>query len=528
MPESAEKILKELTDVGILSPGEATKYDEALASGSEALMQRLVEDQVVTEYQAEKFLSGQASDIAFGDYLVIRELGRGGMGTVLLAQHRRMEREVAIKILPTVTLNSEDAVARFYQEVKVAAQLKHPNIVHAYDAGDHRGFHYLVMEFVEGHDLARVLQQLGPIPPAMAIDYITQAANGLEYAHSKGVVHRDIKPSNMLLDDEGKIKILDMGLARIGGGGETSMQLTTTGQVMGTVEYMSPEQAEDTRVADARSDIYSLGCTLYRLVTGVGPFSRDTVVKTILAHREDPVPDLVLPGESGNLELIFKKMVAKNPDDRYQSMAQLLQDLQNVDGELSFSSLPNTKFSSSPSPLPTRPDSPTVTPQSQYSDTPTMAPGNRYPHSPLGPIPVPPSSPGSSTGSQPQVYIHDSNYPQSNLTNAQVPGQPPLYGPLGGVGSSSDYQYAYPLKEHRGKSILTMGIVSLVTAGCIVGSVMGIVVWVYANSDMEEMRNNLRDASGMTMTKTGKILAQFAVGIGGLTMLGSLLGQIFS
>ena len=348
MAESAHKVLHELTAAGLLSSDHATKYGEEIQTGADALLTRLVSDGHITEYQADKFRSGQASDIYFGDYVVIDKLGQGGMGTVLLAKHRRMDRQVAIKVLPVTVLESKDAVARFYQEVKVAAQLTHPSIVHAYDAGEHHGFHYLVMEYVPGHDLARVLSQLGLIPSSLALDYISQAASGLEYAHGKGIVHRDIKPSNLLLNDEGQIKILDMGLARIGGIGgvldpEVSQHLTTTGQVMGTVEYMSPEQAEDTRQADARSDVYSLGCTLYRLVTGRGPYSRETVVKTILAHRDAAIPviETGMP-EDESVNRLFKKMVAKNPNDRFQTATQLVEAIRQIEeGQSpSFGSVP--------------------------------------------------------------------------------------------------------------------------------------------------------------------------------------------
>lgn len=513
MPESAEKILKELTDVGLLSPEEVTKYDSDAASGSERLMERLVEDQVVTEYQAKKFLAGQASDIAFGDYLVIRELGQGGMGTVLLAKHRRMDREVAIKVLPVTALGSDDAVARFYQEVKVAAKLKHPNIVHAYDAGDHRGFHYLVMEFVQGHDLARVLQQLGPIPAAMAVDYLIQAATGLEYAHSKGIVHRDIKPSNLLLDDEGTIKVLDMGLARIGNSGEASLQLTTTGQVMGTVEYMSPEQAEDTREADQRSDIYSLGCTLYRLISGRGPFSRDTVVKTILAHREAPIPDLEPMADPSVAQLnpIFQRMVAKRPEDRYQSISELIHDLKQVSGEVSFSNLGHVVPPISQAQM----TSTTIPPNSQHIDSPTMPPSAQR-SSPMGPMPVPPPS---SSGAP--IYI-----PAANVMPAKEGSDPsgslPLHGPIGYP------QYAIPMKPHRGSSLLVFGVLSILTAWCYVGSVVGLVIWIFASSDLEEMDKNLRDSSGRTMTKAGRILGQIATVIGAIWLVITFLQFMFN
>jgi serine/threonine protein kinase len=335
--ESALKVLHELTAAGLLSSDAVTRFSTEIESGTEALLEKLIAEEVITPWQAEKFRAGLASDIFLGEYLVLRELGRGGMGTVLLARHRRMDREVAIKVLPVTAMESESAVARFFQEVKVAAKLIHPNIVHAYDAGEHKGFHYLVMEYVEGHDLAHVVHEIGPLPLSMALDYIRQAAVGLKWAHGeKNVIHRDIKPSNLLLDSRGNIKILDMGLARGAGASSLdgkSIHLTTTGQVMGTVEFMSPEQAEDTRLADERSDIYSLGCTLFRLLSNVGPFSRDTVVKTILAHRNDPIPQL--PGNGDPLQpaaqQIFAKMVAKDPADRYQNLEDVIDDIDRVE-----------------------------------------------------------------------------------------------------------------------------------------------------------------------------------------------------
>ena len=334
MSESAQKVISELTSAGLLSADRVTDYAGQADAGIEVLLSKLVQDGHITSFQSDKLKAGKSSDIYFGDYVVIDKLGQGGMGTVLLAKHRRMDRLVAIKVLPITALESKDAVARFYQEVKVAAKLTHPNIVHAYDAGEHHGFHYLVMEYVPGYDLAEVLAQLGPVPLPMALDYLKQACKGLDYAHGKGVVHRDVKPSNILLSDEGDIKILDMGLARICDStvNQAMTQLTTTGQVMGTVEYMSPEQAEDTRQADQRSDIYSLGCTLYRLLTGKSPFTRDTVVKTILAHRTDSIPSLNtgVP-ENDAVNQLFQKMVAKQPEDRFQTVSELLEAIECIE-----------------------------------------------------------------------------------------------------------------------------------------------------------------------------------------------------
>ena len=509
MPQSAEKLLNELTAAGILSADEATKFGEEIAVGVEALLDRLVADKRITRYQADKFLAGKSSDIYFGDYIVLEELGKGGMGTVLLARHRRMDREVAIKVLPVTVLESETAVARFYQEVKVAAQLKHPNIVHAYDAGEHHGFHYLVMEYIRGHDLARVLEQLGPIPPQMALDYIEQAAQGLEYAHRKGVVHRDIKPSNLLLDDEGEVKILDMGLARIGRGAgighEPSLHLTTTGQVMGTVEYMSPEQAEDTRAADARSDIYSLGCTLYRLVTGHSPFSRDTMVKTILAHRESPIPLIAKGGQGDNpamafLNPLFQRMVAKNPDDRFQSTGELLVDIRKTRERLEQPF--DTNFD------PSQPLTPTVI----ENESATSAPATGAPF----------ASPSVSSEAPTSAHI----------SSANVPDATPFYIPPSGVGMPRGVSdpALIGLKHHRGKTILTMGVLSIVTASCLIGGILGMITWFNANRDLKEMAIGIRDSNGRGITITGKVLSIIGVVIAALSALsivGPILGSIF-
>ncbi len=513
MPESAQKVLHDLTSAGLLSSDEVTKFDREVEVGVDALLERLVADGRITKYQADKFLAGQAGDITFGDYVVLEELGRGGMGTVLLANHRRMDRKVAIKILAASMLDSEAAVSRFYQEVKVAAKLTHPNIVHAYDAGEHHGFHYLVMEYVEGHDLGRVQEQLGPIPIGLALDYIIQAAQGLEYAHSKGVVHRDVKPANLLLDHEGAVKILDMGLARIGGmfGDDgDSHQLTTTGQMMGTVDYMSPEQAEDTRQADHRSDIYSLGCTLYRLLTAEAPFARETIVKTILAHREAPPPPLA---DTTNpalrpVERVFKKMVAKNPEDRYQTTASLLQELRQLADDLpqhesidvdkqAVDTVP-ASVATDPTIAPEQLDSsprPFATMPSQSSRT---TPSDFDRSSPIQPYPA------KTNQKSDEVEIVEAEEIRRH-------GSPVYIGP--------------PPQPHRGRRWLILGIIAVLTAVGGVGGVIGVITWIFSRKDLDEMSRGLRDSSGQTLTQAGQILAIIAAVIGAIAIIVTIFNQ---
>jgi formylglycine-generating enzyme required for sulfatase activity len=249
-------------------------------------------------------------------------------------------------------------IERFYREVRAAARLSHPNIVTAYDAGEQDGTHYLVMELVEGGDLAEVVRRHGALPVAQAVECIVQAAAGLEYAHQQNVVHRDLKPSNLILarptvtnsptgaQGSGvltpRVKVLDMGLARIADDCSNPLapteapQLTESGQLMGTIDFMSPEQAEDTRRADQRSDIYSLGCTLYWLLTGEAPYGVGATVNKLLAHRERAIPSL--RAKRGDvpeyLDRVFQKMIAKRPADRQPSMAAVIAELQVVAGQV--------------------------------------------------------------------------------------------------------------------------------------------------------------------------------------------------
>lgn len=338
MPKTVEEFSQQLTNAGLMSAGEVATFASELATppaDAESFAKQLIRAGKLTKYQAASIYQGKGKTLVFGDYVVLDKIGAGGMGVVLKAQHRRMKRIVAVKVLPAKAMDSEAAVLRFYREVEAAAKLIHPNIVTAFDAGEHRGMHYLVMEFVDGQDLSDILSESGPLPIEHAVECTIQAAKGLEYAHDHGIVHRDIKPANLLLTKDGTIKILDMGLARLTGEiGQHDQtqdgQLTQSGQIMGTVDYMAPEQAMDTRTADQRADVYALGCTLFRLLTGQSVYEGDTVMKRLMAHQQSEIPSLCdkRADVPAALEQVFQRMVAKEPDDRQQSMNELVEKLQ--------------------------------------------------------------------------------------------------------------------------------------------------------------------------------------------------------
>jgi tRNA A-37 threonylcarbamoyl transferase component Bud32 len=263
-------------------------------------------------------------------YEVVQALGAGGMGTVYKARHRVMDRTVALKVLSPRFLSQTNAVERFRREIMAAARLLHANIVSAFDAEQVGDTHFLVMEFVEGQDLARYAKQKGPIPVALACDFTRQAALGLQHAHERGMVHRDVKPQNMMLTGDGVVKVLDFGLARFASEGAAEEGgLTGPNTLMGTADYVAPEQACDARGADIRADIYSLGCTLYYLLAGRPPFPEGSTAAKIAAHLSQtprPVTE-VRPDVPDGLQQVLARMMAKAPDGRYQEPAGVVQAL---------------------------------------------------------------------------------------------------------------------------------------------------------------------------------------------------------
>ena len=342
MPVPLEQFVKQLEDSGILAGDTLKDFIPPRASPKDAeeLATELVRKKKLTKFQAEEVYRGKGKSLVLGNYTILDKIGAGGMGQVFKAEHRRMKRIVAVKMLATAMMMDPAVVARFEREVTAAAKLNHPNIVTAFDADNANDVHLLIMEYVEGADLSALVKKNGPLPVEQAVNYILQTARGLKAAHAEGIVHRDIKPANLLLDKNGTVKILDMGLARIAGDAPAQAELTSTGTVMGTVDYMAPEQALNTKTADARADIYSLGCSLFYLLTGKATYHGDTLMAKLLAHRDQPIPVLrtIRPEVPEQVEAVFCKMVAKRIEDRYQTMTEVIADLETLSNRQARSS----------------------------------------------------------------------------------------------------------------------------------------------------------------------------------------------
>lgn len=349
MPMSPQQFVAQLLELDIVSTATIEVFLERLDENSRndlrQLIRQMMASGLITRYQTAKILKGQSASLVLGNYLLMTPIGRGGMGVVYQARHRWMERIVALKVLNHRS-SDQHALRRFQREVQAAAKLNHPNIVTAFDADESQGRLYLVMEYVPGEDLVTLVKQNGPFPLAKAVSCIIQAAKGLHYAHQQHLVHRDIKPGNMLLDYEGNLKILDMGLARMDATsatseipvGEKPTDLTNAQQILGTVDFMSPEQADESASADEQSDIYSLGCTLYYLLTGTTPYPRSSIIQSLLAHRIDPIPPIQELAENipDGLQAVFEKMVAKSPRDRFASMAEVIKAITPFDDDTDF------------------------------------------------------------------------------------------------------------------------------------------------------------------------------------------------
>jgi len=316
----------------------------ARASGrfgdAHSLAKDLIQRGWLTPFQVNYLLKGKADELVLGAYVLLERIGEGGMGQVYKARHQNLDRVVALKVLRQDLLKRDDLVKRFHREIQLVATLSHPNIVLAFDADCVNGQHFLAMEYVEGVDLSRLVQSRGPQGVRDSCDFIRQAALGLQHAHERGLVHRDIKPSNLLRTNQGNtVKILDLGLARLQESADDDMAgtidapagaraqslLTQAGRVMGTPDYIAPEQARNSHTVDIRADIYSLGCTFYYLLTGKPPFAGASFIEKLFKHQSETAPAVEqlrreVPPAVG---AVVRKLMAKKPEQRYQTPGEL-------------------------------------------------------------------------------------------------------------------------------------------------------------------------------------------------------------
>src|SRR6516162_8437004 len=291
------------------------------------LARQAVQSQALTLWQAQQLLAGRTNGFKVDRYILLEMIGHGGMGRVYLARDTRLNRLVALKILAPERMNNPRAIARFQREARVGAQLQHENLDRIYDFGQSSGRYYLVMEYIEGKTIGTLITEQGPMPPAVAVRLIRQVSLGLEHAHRKGLIHRDVNPYNILVTHDGIAKLADLGLAIDLAEEE---RVTREGATVGTFDYVAPEQARHSHSADIRSDIYSLGCTLYHMITGQVPFPSPSLPEKLFAHQAlEPTPlAQLVPGLSDGLVEVVKKMIRKSPAERFATPALVAQALE--------------------------------------------------------------------------------------------------------------------------------------------------------------------------------------------------------
>ena len=315
-PDAIETLVKSLRGEGVDIGNSAALADAMVSKG------------VITPWQSEKLMQGKFKGFILGRYKLQNLLGKGEMSSIYLAEHTRMKRLCAIKVLPANKVRDTSYLGRFHREAQAVASLDHPNIVRAYDVDTETEggveIHFLVMEYIVGQDIEKLLESKQQFTVIEAVDYIRQAAEGLSHAHENGLVHRDIKPGNLLVDGKGVVKLLDLGLARFFRDTVSeSLTIKHDEKVLGTADYLAPEQAVDSHAVDERADIYSLGCTLYFALTGHPPFTDGTLVQRLLAHQTKAPPPISRERADvpESLTTIISKMMQKRKEDRYQSAA---------------------------------------------------------------------------------------------------------------------------------------------------------------------------------------------------------------
>lgn len=331
-PRTSNDFLKCLSASQLVEPVQMDKYAQRLGvlGTPRDLANQMVQDGLLTPFQAQQLLLGRHKNFVVGKYKILEPIGRGGMGTVFLCEHTLMHQRVAMKMLPRQKKEDSALVARFIREAQAVAVLDHPNIIRAHDLDrSSEKFLYFIMDYVEGISLHDLTCKRGRLDPHHAAHYIAQVAEGLHHIHEAGLVHRDIKPANLLLDRTGVIKILDLGLALFQDDDDHITERYNDQTLLGTADYISPEQTVIGGDVDIRSDIYCLGCTFYSLLTGRVPFDDAMLVQKLIGHQtREPRPVREIRHDVPvELLEILKKMMAKRPQERYQTPLELLEDL---------------------------------------------------------------------------------------------------------------------------------------------------------------------------------------------------------
>src|SRR5262249_8388746 len=337
MPTSPETLLDALRTTDLIEPKRLEGFLDRFRKGHARppspgeVTSALVREGLLTHFQAEQLLHGQERKLAIGKYKVLDCLGSGAMGTVYLCEHPQMKRLVAVKVLTAALAAKPDVVARFHREAKAMAAIDHPNLVHAHDMGEDGDTPFLVMDFVDGVSLQELVEQVGALSPLRAAHYVYQGAKGLQHVFESGLVHRDIKPGNFLVDRQGVVRLLDMGLARFFHDHEDILTLQYDDNVMlGTVDYVAPEQVLDSHSVDIRADIYSLGATLYFLLAGHPLFPEGKKSEKLLWHqtrRPRAIREL-RPDMAPELTAVLERMLNKKPSMRYQTPAEVIAALE--------------------------------------------------------------------------------------------------------------------------------------------------------------------------------------------------------
>lgn len=336
LPASVDELVDLLQNRHLLQPARADEpaaCDELRRSFQEPrrLVQHLTRNGWLTGYQAHHLVHGELDKLVFGPYRLLDRLGQGSSSRVFRAWDVRRREIVALKVLNDLALKDDEALTRFRREIRAAKRLDHPNIVRALDAHLSASCGFLAMEYVGGVDLRELMTKQGPLPVEMACNYAKQAAQGLQHAHEHGIVHRDVKPANLQVTGQGwQVKILDLGLARFpskrnGESSTTLVSVTWDGDLIGTPDYMAPEQATRPSKVDIRADVYGLGCTLHEMIAGQPPFAGGTFMDKLCRHQREAPPalDAIRPGVPARVARTVEQMLRKRPEDRFATPGEV-------------------------------------------------------------------------------------------------------------------------------------------------------------------------------------------------------------